>query len=306
MFKYLVEQAFVLLKPLIKGLLRKPAIILNFDGGTCSQIEDIVCLQMLKERTGYRMLADVSWYQACEDKSSITARPYNVDKLFEYEKLETASKFQIWIYKLLFSYFPKDNDEKRSENNVDLSKFKLPEAPCYLRGYYSYDINIIEKNYERFLRIKRPEEILDNDNLKIYDKIQKDKKSIGVHVRRGDMAVEGGYWKVVPADYFINVCKIPELQDFTFYFFSEEPEWVTENILPHIKVKYELPGNNPSYYGYKDLFLLSSCQYQVKSQGSFGTYAYVMNNYKNKKLIVYNEDKEFLWEWFEPGSEARL
>lgn len=83
MFKYLVEQAFVLLKPLIKGLLRKPAIILNFDGGTCSQIEDIVCLQMLKERTGYRMLADVSWYQACEDKSSITARPYNVDKLFE-------------------------------------------------------------------------------------------------------------------------------------------------------------------------------------------------------------------------------
>ena len=306
MCKYFIEQLLVLLKPFIKKILLKPAIILKIDGGTCSQLEDIVCIKILEEKTGYRVLMDLSWYKDCEDKESVIARPYNVDKMFEYSDIKEATKTQIWLYKLLFSYFPGENDLRLSENNVDLSRFNLPKPPCYLRGYYSYDISVIEKEYRKYIKIKRPEEILDSKGMELYYKISNEDKSIGVHVRRGDMGVEGGYWKVIPAEYFINICAIPQLQRFTFYFFSEEPEWIRENVLPYINVKYELPGNNSSYYGYRDLFLLSCCKYQVKSQGSFGLYAYVLNKYNDKRLIAYNEDKQGLWEWFEPGNGNKL
>ena len=134
--------------------------------------------------------------------------------------------------------------------------------------------------------------------MEIYNKIKANDKSIGVHVRRGDMSSEGGFWKVVPAEYFINVCNIPELQEWTFFFFSEEPEWIRENILPYINVKYELANNNSSYYGYRDLYLLSNCKYQVCSQGSFGPYAYIINRYKEKRMITYDDRKQELWEWY--------
>ena len=97
---------------------------------------------------------------------------------------------------------------------------------------------------------------------------------------------------MIPPEYFINICKIAELQDYTFYFFSEEPEWIKEKVVPYINVKYQIVENNPSYYEYKDLYLLSSCKYQVRSQGSFGLFAYMLNQHNDKKLIIYNEEQK--------------
>lgn len=300
MLKYYIEQIFVLFKPLIKKILRKPAIIFKIDGGTCSQMADIVYIKMIEEKTGKRVLADFSWFDSCEkDENSVVARPFNVDKLFDFDKCEIATKFELWIYKLLFPYFPTEDDMKENGISVDLMKFVLPEPPRYMYGYYYLKDDIFDKNWTRFLKLKRAEEILDSKNMELYNQIQHEEKSVGVHVRRGDMAFGGGYWKILPAEYFINVCNMAELQGFTFYFFSEEPEWIRENILPYVNIKYELAANNSSYYGYRDLFLLSCCKYQVQSQGSFGRFAYLLNENRDKRLIGYNEKKKDLWEWSE-------
>ena len=170
-------------KPLIRKCIKNPAVIYRMDGGTCSQLIDYVSFKMLEEKTNARMLMDISWYDRYgEGKDSVLARPYNIDKLFDMEEYQTVGKLQAWLYGVLFSYFP--------SGDFFLSNFEMPEAPCYLQGYYRYEFSEIEKNIGKYCSLKAKEDILDPENLAIYEEIISCKNPIGVHVRRGDMSVE--------------------------------------------------------------------------------------------------------------------
>jgi hypothetical protein len=259
------------------------------DGGTCSQIEDYVSMKMLEDQ-GYPMRMDVTWYDRHnEGEDSVIARPYNIDKLFEMKEFKTVGKFQSWLYQVLFSFFS-------TEDGTNLLYLKMPEAPSYLQGYYKFPAYEIEKNMGKYCTLKSVEEILDEENLQIYREIADCEMSIGVHVRRGDMASEGGYWEVLPSQYFINLCEDLNEEGMTFFFFSEEPQWIRENIIPYVDVTWRIV-NNSAYDGYKDLYLLSRCRYQVRSQGSFGYYAYMMNDHIDRKMIVYDKSNPRLWKW---------
>ncbi|MBP3476288.1 MAG: alpha-1,2-fucosyltransferase [Lachnospiraceae bacterium] len=283
-------------KPLIEKCIRNPAVIFRMDGGTCSQIVDYVSFKILAEKTGCNMLMDITWYDRYgEGKESILARPYNIDKLFELEEYRTAGKVQAWLYKVLFSYFPSD-DMITKGFGVNLGTFKMPDAPCYLQGYYKYELAEIERNIGKYCSLKDKQDILDPDNMVIYEEIASCGNPIGVHVRRGDMSVEGGYWEVLPNKYFINVCEDLNKRDSVFYFFSEEPQWILDQIIPYINIQYRIVYNT-AFDGYKDLYLLSRCKYQVKSQGSFGEYAYILNSREDKNMVVYDKDNPRLWKW---------
>jgi hypothetical protein len=282
-------------KPVIRKCIRTPVIIFRMDGGTCSQIVDYVSMKMLEDQ-GYPMRMDVSWYDRYgEGKDSVIARPYNIDKLFELKKFKTVGKFQSWLYQVLFSYFPPE-EMRIPGDGVNLTLLKMPEAPSFLQGYYRFPRPEIEKNLGKYCTLKSSEEILDEENLQIFREIAEVGISVGVHVRRGDMASEGGYWDVLPSRYFINLCEDLNGEGVTFFFFSEEPQWIRENIIPYVDIRWRIV-NNSAYDGYKDLYLLSRCRYQVCSQGSFGAYAYMMNENTDRKMIVYDKNNPRLWKW---------
>ena len=85
----------------------------------------------------------------------------------------------------------------------------------------------------------------------------------------------------------MRAINLPEFKNKEFFFFSEEPEWIEKNILPNIdsNIKTNII-RNPSNEGYKDLLLLSLCKHQIASQGSFGTYSYLLNKNENKILVL--------------------
>lgn len=292
-----------IIRSIIRVCLTKPAIMLRLDGGTCSQMNDYINIKEIQEK-GYRVLADMSWYDehADLDTTSISARPYNLDKLFELSSYDVASKFQIWLYKKYFSFNPSQHIKKLCDGQaVDLARGYLPESPCYLCGYWRFSEQEYGRLYNKYFCLKSAEDILDDQlNRDIWQDIMNHPKSIAVHIRRGDAKkYHAGSYQLLPIDYYINICKTPEIQDYKFYFFSEEPEWIRKMIIPQINVAYHVVANNPSYYGYKDLYLMSNCLYQVKSNGSFGYYAYLMNNKENKRLIVYDETRPDLWRYKE-------
>jgi len=275
----------------------EPVVLFRFDGGTCSQMAQYLCYKYI-ERQGVRVLADMSWFKwSNKGKNSPLARPFNIDKLFNLEKIDVASRFLSWIYRNYFAYIQTEED-LQGRVSVMLDKgFIIPEAPCFLSGYYW--LSNLQEQIDLYGYLKDTNEIIGEADKSTLDSILKAKKSVGVHVRRGDMAylTENSYWKIIPKEYFINVCKMEEFSDATFFFFSEEPEWIIENIVPFITAEYRVVQGNSSYYGYRDLFLLSKCKYQVVSQGSFGKWAYALNKNEGKGCIKYDENEPNLYSW---------
>ena len=100
---------------------------------------------------------------------------------------------------------------------------------------------------------------------------------VGIHVRRGDLAkgdnpiyggVTDGYFlrAIDFCNQHFNPCK--------YLFFSDEPDWVEQNICNHLSMPFEIiRGNKP----WEDLRLLSQCPIIVASQGSFGKVAAQLN-----------------------------
>lgn len=291
------------LQPITKKFCKNPSILIFMDGGTSSQISNYVSYRYFSQ-IHPNVKLDLSWYDKSEkDENSSVARPFNLDKLFDVPAINMANKMESILYKLFYSYFP-GAEEKKNGISVDLSQIKLPDAPVYLRDYYYWPSNNTESGIKEFLSLKKVEDILDDEaGMSLYKRIISEKSTVvGVHVRRGDMAVikSNSYWSLIPDDYFVNVTQIPELQGELFVFFSEEPEYIEKNIIPKCLEKnkdfrYCISKSYSSYYGYKDLFLLSRCDVLVKSQGSFGLYAYYISDNDNKKLISYDENEELLW-----------
>ena len=101
--------------------------------------------------------------------------------------------------------------------------------------------------------------------------------TIGIHVRRGDLAkgdnpVYGG----VTDGYFLRAIEFcnKKFAPKKYIFFSDEPDWVEQNICSHLTQSYEIMRGNKAW---EDLWLLAHCPVIVASQGSFGGVAARLN-----------------------------
>ncbi len=249
--------------------------IVMIDGGICSQIHQWRIGEALRAK-GIDVEYDISWFDDYgKDINGKFVRNFDLLKTFPKIPFKRASDAKIWYFKKHFSYC----------EQVD-GVFVSSKLPKYFGYYYpSY--------YQDLLPFKYivPVSVLDERNAKLARQIKKEQHAIGVHVRRGDMAITQHNWVVCPPEYFINAVNyfIKKYKNASFYFFSDEPDWVQDNVLVHlnnIKNKVYLVSHNGSDKGYMDLALMSYCEHFVASQGSMGQYANMLNHNKNKILIV--------------------
>ena len=84
----------------------------------------------------------------------------------------------------------------------------------------------------------------------------------------------------------INAVKQWEPQT-TFFFFSDECEWVFENIIPILPkdINYQVITQNGSDKGYLDLWLISQCTYIIASKGSMARCAKTLSDCAISLLI---------------------
>ena len=202
----------------------------------------------------------------------------NYLKVFPELGFYEASREEINRYKHYFSI-----DKKY------IDKEEMIEPPAYIGGYdYDYIIDKIKRNKTDCFDWKGIYKILKSSAKKTADEIidnnKKGIKTVGVHVRRGDMAVkvEGGYWQVLTAEYFLDVLKRIDCSDRVIYFFSNGFDFVEDNIISHFeKGTYKLVKGNLDY---EDMYLYSLCKIQIASQSSWGNAVFPLNNNKGKIL----------------------
>ena len=157
----------------------------------------------------------------------------------------------------------------------------------YLDGYWQS-----EKYFQDISRIIRNEftlrQILDKDNLEIAQKIISN-NSIGIHIRRGDYVRNPIHKKIYencdPSYYYQCVKFITsKIQNPYLFIFSDETEWVVENI------RFDFPSIIISHNGmqkdYVDLYLMSLCHHFVIANSSFSWWAAWLGSHPDKLVFA--------------------
>lgn len=266
----------------IRCMFSKPCLIIFCDGGISSQMYQYMWGQSLLDK-GYNVKYDLTFYEENgKDMYGVFDRSYTLDKMCNIRQIESAPRWQIKYYKR--HYLNMLNQPPYSNLMLLEREWKIPQ---YLGNYYSCPPEKYLQYFEKYIHLRSPEEVFDEKNLREYYKI-KQSDSVGVHIRRGDMVKDTSQWISPSIKYFINTMQSEEFSGKEFYIFSDEMDWVIDNILPNLNqdIKYHLMLQNGSDKGYMDLYLLSACNHQIASQGSFGVVAFVLNQYKNKMLML--------------------
>ena len=280
---------------IMKRLGIEPKLIVFMDGGLCSQINQFAVGEFYREK-GYKVEYDFTFFEKNgKDLNGIFDRNFQLDKFINIDKnqiIESNKSISNYIYKRLF--FNSIHIENNPIVNWVCDDFC---PPIYLNNYYTFKPEKLIEVFNKFIHLRNTEEILDEENLKIANRII-ESDSVGIHVRLGDLAKPVASYRPVSVDYYLRAINLPELKNKELFFFSEEPDWIEQNILP--KLDKNIKTNiikNPSNVGYKDLFLLSLCKHQICSQGSFGPYSYIFNHNKNKICVLPQLSLIKNWEW---------
>lgn len=244
-------------------------VIIRVDGGFCSQLA-FIALGHCLELQGINVRYDLSWFDKHGmDMDNKFDRSYVFNKAFPNINIKCANRFERWLYKHFYQF-------KWAENKVP---YRL-----YIRGYPERE-HLIQRYKDYFISEFNP---VDKDSILDLLSVIATPKSCAVHVRRGDLAKPNPFYGEPPTyKYFLDAIQYvkQQMSDVEFFFFSDEMDWVKDNIIPRLgsDIIYHTCDKNGSNKGYLDVYLMSNAAAIIASHGSFGPTGFYLN--KNNKVV---------------------
>lgn len=232
-------------------------------------------------------------YLLIRKKTASTTRGFDL-KIFDIKAQETSSLKNKLIskslsylkrYELEFFIYEKLNvlRDKRAEkydasfehlkNNTTLFGYFQNE------NYFSSIADIIRKDFD----FMPPQ---DSQNLNMCTDIKRN-NSVAVHIRRGDYLNSTGNLANLDLDYYkraIHFIK-ERKQNLVFYFFSDDVEWVKQNIsISDLSCKYI--DFNTGENSFRDMQLMSLCKHNIIANSSFSWWSAWLNSNSEKIVIA--------------------
>lgn len=138
-------------------------------------------------------------------------------------------------------------------------------------------------------------------DLSFYDECGMDKDH--KFVRNFDLLKAFPYLELESAsvDYFkrsVDYCKKQMAAVPYFYFFSDEPDWVINELVPSLQLTIDnckVVNINGSDKGYMDLILIARCKHQITSKGTMGKYGALLMDNPQKITILCDDEIEYSW-----------
>jgi len=270
-------------------------LIVKFNGGLGNQMFQWAFARSLEQKTGIQTFLDMTFFK------KNYSRPYeldvfsmNVKKIQDFWanfKLNTIWKFRRKLggKRFLGTYIYEEPHFEFDPNVFNVTK------NSYIHGFFQSEkyFNHIEKELREDFQFKNPP---DSTNQELIEKINST-NSISLHIRRGDYVQKKRYQNVYATcslDYYKKGVELiaEHFPNPTLYIFSDDIEWVKENL----KLPYEsvYVSHNTGAKSYEDLRLMSLCKHNVIANSSFSWWGAWLND--NKEKIVIAPQK-----WFNDG-----
>ena len=250
----------------------RPKVIIYMDGGICSQMSMFLRGQYLKDVAD--VFYDTTWFELCgKDLDGRFDRILELKEMFPTLEFKTVTLKQKRFYKMFYS-FPRTDGYLPEPGAI--------KRTTYFGGYFDMkpeDIKELFAHCYNKEKMRAPDVHLPG-NQSSGEKFT----NVAVHVRRGDLANREDQWyKKVPDSYFFNAVDYVKdnFRNVRLFLFSDEPEWVENNLCPHfIETPYHIVRGNKAY---EDLYLISLCDVVIASQGSFGLWGARLNG---KSMLI--------------------
>ena len=235
---------------------KKHQVVLKINGGLGNQMFQYAFGSVIAKRNKTKLSLDKTFFSKEHQQNYHAIRSFDLDifnldyNVYEAKKLNfIANKIKVLLTKVgVVGY------KKYKELSFEFFKDSLEiKKPVYICGYFQ-SFKYFE-NYENYLNkiFSFPITKLDDKNTK-YLQIIKSTNSISVHIRRGDYVTNSSANVVhglCDLDYYIvsieTILKNKTTDDLTFFFFSDEIEWV--------KSKFD-------YLGHKKMLLNAAFFYE--------------------------------------------
>jgi hypothetical protein len=263
------------------GTINKRLIIIRSDGGICSQIA-FFALGKFYEDKGYPIKYDLSWFEENgKDMNGEFDRNFDLLRAFPSINIDIASESETHHYR---------KHHKSSDGDLESQS-----PPAYLDAFYDGRWSQVIQFREYLKNNFTPDNLVfENHNNEVLQDILCQENACAVHVRRGDLGAYNEYYgEPLGVGFFLeaigHVLRVSA--NTKFYFFSDESDWVRENILSSLNanVKYEIIDKNGSDKGYIDLYLMSKCKSFITSHGSLAKFARLLSS--DDALIVEPKSK---------------
>ena len=268
-------------KALIRAHLAHPVVLVNMDGGICSQMQQYLMGRLLQQR-GCHVQFDLSFYAYGRDLDGRQVRNFDLLKIFPWLPFDAAPRWKRSLYRRCFRH----NGHYPQTTSADwLSR----RAPVFLGGYYPD----VREMYASYATLFHPvPDVLDEANRTLYDAIPD--HSVAVHVRRGDLsAYNEAYGQPASLDYFVEAVRLlrERLGRHTrFYLFSDDMDYVQTQLVPLLPRGLDLHlVDNDAAHGYFDLLLMSRCRHHITSKGSLAKFAACMNMSQGIAIVVQDD-----------------
>lgn len=271
----------------------KPRVVVMIDGGICSQIMQYLMGRTYAEK-GMDVVYDLDFYEKWgKDVNGKFERNFDLQKLLPNLELRVVSRLERKLYSFLFRCNQLSFEVSEKERFSYLNYC----PPVFLGGYYTPKKELWLDFFPKYIELNARN--LDRSSKLVLSRIEKEPNSVAVHVRRGDLSEEVvGYGKPVSVSYYKNAVDylVKQVSHAHFFFFSDEPTWVAENIIKgDLENCSTLVSSNDSSKGYMDLILISKCYHQITSKGSLGKFGALANSNENKIVVLYDDEIEKAW-----------
>lgn len=160
------------------------------------------------------------------------------------------------------------------------------KGDAYLQGYWQCEkyFKDIEDVIRKEFTLKEEFSIEDNEITKEI----KNANAVSLHIRRGDYvahATTSKFHGICSLEYYEDAIKyiVKKVENPTFYIFSDDIEWVKENLKMEHPVKYVSDGILKDY---EELMLMSYCKHNIIANSSFSWWGAWLNSNPGKIVIA--------------------
>ena len=267
--------------------------IVKYRGGLGNQMFIYAFSVALRETFRQEILVDTHYYKSRNFHNGL-----EIERIFGIhlteaklsDKLKMSWYFpNYWIdYHLLGKLPARKNTvrelpgQKVSLELLDDSSDKFYDG--YWQSYQYFDScrDVILKEFT-FPKISMEDKL----NFELNERLKNEENSVGIHIRRGDYLKNWKYRGLCGIDYYQKAIAyiLEHIKSPKFFLFSDDIDWVKENISPLLKgYAVTFVNWNHSINSYKDMQLMAMCKNLIIANSSFSWWAAYLN--QNNPIVV--------------------